>query len=116
MSYFVRLTVLAACAAAPAFAQAQHFEDTFIGFQTDCNGNPTPGTFSSLPAIPPGYKEMDSGLYAPCGLQSVTSDGNLSQKPQLFKPVFTTPAGGRMRYQVWHVRPLRICDGVVTVA
>jgi hypothetical protein len=82
MSSFLRLTIVAACASLPATVVAQdHYSDTFIGFQTDCNGNATPGAFNAA-----GYKEVSSGLFSPCGLLSVNSGGNFSTQ-QLWQPL-----------------------------
>jgi hypothetical protein len=81
MSYFLRLTIMALLVLAPAGALAQHRTTTFIGFQTDCNGTPTPGDFFL------GYKTVPSSLYAPCGLVSVNSSGLFSEQ-QLFSPAW----------------------------
>lgn len=42
---------------------------TTIGFETDCSGAATPGSFVG------GYKQVSSSLYASCGVASIASGG-----------------------------------------
>jgi hypothetical protein len=80
MSNVMRCLLLLLCVLAPARALAQNLTDTFISFETDCTGGATPGSFDFT-----GYKSLPTGLYAPCGLLSITSSGTFGGQ-QLHDP------------------------------
>ncbi len=57
-----------------------------VGFETSCDGTPTPGTFDGE------FKEIAANLYATCGVASITT-GGLSSKAQLIAPQTTVIDG-----------------------
>lgn len=59
---------------------------TTIGFETDCTGTELPASFVA------GYANIDSGLYAACGVSSITSGGSVGQQ-RLTRPLFGSIEG-----------------------
>ena len=68
-----RLITLAGLLSLSASTAAAQTANT-IGFETDCAGNPTPGAFVG------NFKQVPSGLYAPCGVASISSGGLTGQQ------------------------------------
>ena len=68
----LRIAVLALVLVAALADTAAAQKATTIGFEVDCNGAPTPGTFNGLT----GLKGVAGTLYAPCGVASIASAGS----------------------------------------
>jgi hypothetical protein len=60
---------------------------TTIGFETDCTGAPTPGSFVA------GYKQISGSLYAGCGVASIASGGLTGAQQLAQSGMFRTIAG-----------------------
>lgn len=68
----LRMALLAFVWVVTLAATANAQKITTIGFEVDCNGAPTPGTFNGVT----GLKQVSGSLYAPCGVASIASAGS----------------------------------------
>ena len=65
----LRIALFALSLVATLVGTAAAQKVTTVGFEVDCNGAPTPGTFNGLT----GLKAVSGALFAPCGVSSIVT-------------------------------------------